>query len=302
LEDCLVAEDQLETVERRVEVQIQTPTGSLSFQLPQGSAFVGTAEEAQIRLTDEVLEPKHLELDWDGQELWVIHLGKGHRPVVNGRLVSESRLYSGDVVELGENSMRIRILRRVVAGRPTGMPVGGRAAGEEVRVEGDALRAAGGPGGEEAGQTPSPPPVDPEEQVLLEFTVHQLVRQPRKALLLAAVLVGFVVLLWLFIVPGNWAMLLLGIAIILGSVSAFVFPVHYRLSEAGVQIRGVLLRDFKRWDRFERYGIYPDAVQLFVSQRSLRGRVLKGTLIYFGDQRDKVVEIVKSKIGERQSK
>lgn len=287
-------ESEREVVERRAELQIQTKKGSLSFPLPEASSFLGTSDEAQISLEDEALEPRHLEFDWDGNELWLIYLGKGVRPAVNGELSSEARLFSGDQVEIGDVSVRVRILRRTVrrrgpvpAEQPQGpeVPPAGEAAGE------DRARAV-----TEAEKEAPEEPVPPEEQVLLEFTVHQLTQQPRKGVIVGALLVAFLVLVWFFLVPNNPTMLVISAVIILGSVSAFIFPLRYRLTEAGVEIKGVLIRDFKRWERFERFRVYPDAVQLFVPQRSLRGRVVKGTLIYFRDNREEVMAIIRDKI------
>lgn len=286
-------EHQQDVVERRAELQVQTKKGSLSFRLSDGSTFLGSSGDADIALEDEVLEPRHLEFDWDGAELWLIYLGSGVRPAVGGELVSETRLYSGDQVEIGEISIRVRILRRRIAGRPAGRTPDAAVPGTAVPAGGEDTAETGVP---QAGAEGAAEPAPPEEQVLLEYSVHQLTQNPRKSALVGGLLAVFLILLWFFVIPNNPTLLLVSIGVILASVSAFVFPMHYRLTEAGVEIRGVFIRDFKRWSRFQRYKAYPDAVQLLVSQRSIRGRIVKGTLIYFKDNRDEVMAIIENKI------
>jgi pSer/pThr/pTyr-binding forkhead associated (FHA) protein len=276
-------------VERRAELLIKDAGGERAFRLSTGSTFLGRGEEAQIRLPEDILEPKHVEFDWDGTELWLIYLGNGIRPLVNGELAAERQLHSGDAIEIGEASLRVRILRRNVAGREVDpVPVVAETASKPV-PEPDAV--------------PAPPlEIPPEERIRAQYTVHQLRQQRRRGTMMVAGLVVFFTLMWFFIIPGNTAMLAISVFVILGSVSAFLFPVHYKLTDAGVEIRGVLIRDNKKWTRFERYIVYPDAVQLLVPQRSLRGRVVKGTLVYFHDNKDQVMSVIREKLGEMPAK
>ncbi len=281
-------------VERRVELIFEGPRFSETVRLEKGSTFLGKGEESGIRIPDDVLEEKHIELDWDETELWLIHLGNGVRPMVNGELVAEANLRSGDRVELGEHAFKVRILRRTRPGAPEGRQ------GPSV-ARGPAPVAPAGPGeGEAAGPAPAPeappPPPSPDEQVLLEFTVHQLIEQPRKGMIVGVGAVLFFLVMWFWVIPGNVGLMLLAVIILLGAVGAFVFPLHYRITEAGVEIRGFPIRDRKRWSRFGSYVVYPDAVQLLLPQKDLRGRVLKGTLVFYGAHKDRILEIVAERV------
>ncbi len=247
---------------------------------------MGKGEESSIRIPDDALEDKHLELDWDGEDLWLIYLGKGIRPVVNGDLVAEANLQSGDRVEIGEHVFRVRILRRTRPGAPAP-----RTQQPAATTEPDAAAAT-----QAAEQAPPPLPPSPDEQVLLEFTVHQLLEQPRKGMIVGAGTVIFFLAMWFFIIPGNVPLMLLAVIILLGAVGAFVFPLHYRITEAGVEIRGFPIRDRKRWSRFGSYVEYPDAVQLLLPQKDIRGRVLKGTLVFFGEHKAEIMQIVKDRV------
>jgi pSer/pThr/pTyr-binding forkhead associated (FHA) protein len=282
-------------VERRAELILDAPGGQQTLRVKTGSTFLGRGEESDISLADDVLEAKHLEFDWDGTELWLIYLGKGIRPAVNGQLSAERQLANGDEIEIGETKLKVRILRRNVSGRATT----GAAAGTGASTQAPAA-ASEAPQVKEEALPPPPRELPPEERVRLEYTVHQVKQQPRKGAVIIGSLLFFFAVMWLWIIPGNTLMMAVSMLVILGSVSAFLFPVHYKITDAGVEIRGVLLRDNKKWTRFERYVVYPDAVQLLVSQRSLRGRVVKGTLVYFSGNRDEVMSVVREKLGDKE--
>lgn len=275
-----------DSVERRAELILEGPGLEGTHRLAMGSTFIGKGEGAGIRFADETLEDRHLELDWDGVELWLIHLGTGSRPLVNDKLSAEALLQSGDHVEIGEHGFRVRILRR---NRPAGA-----SARPEIKRE---PQAAPGAAAEEAPTEPVPaPPLRPEEQVLLEFSVHQVKEQPRKAAVVGVGLVGFFLLMAFVVIPGQIALIFLTMLILVGTVGAFLFPLHYRLTERGVEIRGFPVRDRKSWSRFASHVEYPDAVQLLLSQKDIRGRVLKGSLVYYGQHKDQVLEIVRARV------
>ena len=276
-----------DTIERRAELILEGPGLEGTVRLASGSSYVGKAQDATIRLPDATLEDRQLELDWDGNELWLIYLGKGARPLVNGELVAEANLRSGDRVEIGEHAFRVRILRR---SRPGATPVG--AAAPVVTPPATDTQ----PAAPDVSEAAAPPPPSPDQQVLLEFTVHQLREQPRKSTVVGAGMLAFFLLMWFVVIPGQVFLMFLAMAILIGTVGAFVFPLHYRLTEAGVEIRGFPVRDRKRWSRFASRVEYPDAVQLLLPQKDLRGRILKGSLVFYGQHKDRVLEIVRERV------
>lgn len=242
-----------------------------------GASFIGSGGDADIRLTGEVVEPKHLELDWDESELWLIYLGQGIRPVVNGSLVAEAQLRSGDRIELGEHTLTVRILRRTGpggAGVVTGAP----------------------PAQQVTAPEPEAPPVSLEDPVLLEYGVHLLRDQPRKGAVLVVGLLALFLMLRYVVIPDSPMLVAIAVVVMTGSLGAFLFPLRYRITEGGVELRGFPIRDRKRWSRFVSRVEFDDAVQMVVSQKDLRGRIVKGSLIYYGDHKDRVLEIVREKV------
>jgi hypothetical protein len=292
-----------EIVERRAELLLEEAPGqSRAFRLAEGQSYLGSGDDALIRVEDEVLSARHLELDWDGTELWLVYLNRGPRPLVNGKLVSEAQLRSGDHIEIVGRSLRVRILKRsrpataaeLAAGLATADTAPSRAGGS--RGQGDAATAPAPAAAQPAPAEPAPPVVRPDEQVLLEYSVHLLREQPRRGALVVAGLLAFPVVTYFWLVPGSATAAFIGTAVLVGSVGAYLFPLKYRLTEAGVEIRGFPVRDNKRWRRFASHVEFSDAVQLLVSQRDLRGRIIKGSLLYFGSHKDRIMEIVRAKV------
>jgi len=268
-------------VQRRAQLAVDGPSGLGTITLARGSSFIGSGENADIRLADETVEAKHLELDWDENELWLIYLGQGIRPVVNGSLVAEAQLGSGDRIELGEHTLTVRILRRTRPG-----------------ADGEASAALTAQRVTPIVTAPEPeaPPVSLEDPVLLEYGVHLLRDQPRKGAVLVMGLVALFLMMRYIVIPDSPMLLGIAVVVMVGSLGAFLFPLRYRITEGGVELRGFPIRDRKRWSRFVGRVEFDDAVQMVVSQKDLRGRIVKGTLIYYGDQKERVLEIVRDKV------
>ncbi|HEY3316253.1 MAG TPA: hypothetical protein VGL40_13375 [Bacillota bacterium] len=129
----------------------------------------------------------------------------------------------------------------------------------------------------------------------MRWSVHLARQYPRRSLWTA---VGIAATAVLFLVGGLgawWAVV--AVVIITASISAWVFPISYELTTRRVKMGNLLFREDKSWLRFNDYAVHPDSVQLLFDQRSLRGRVLKGLLLYFGpENRGEVLRIVRENV------
>ncbi|MEW6723857.1 MAG: hypothetical protein AB1331_02900 [Bacillota bacterium] len=90
-------------------------------------------------------------------------------------------------------------------------------------------------------------------------------------------------------------------AILTLSIGAYLFPITYTLSDQGVRFKNLLANEFRTWDKFSEFQVYPDAVQLFFPQRSLRNRVNKGFILFFENNRDEVLAMVQERLADRKS-
>lgn len=154
-------------------------------------------------------------------------------------------------------------------------------------------------GPEKPKPAPKPPvparPPEPEEEVLLKWSVHLARQNPRRTLLTALGVMGTLVVVLLAGLGLWWAIITL--IIIIGSISAWIFPIHYVLTNKGIKQYNFLSREERSWLRFTDYVIYDDAVQVAYDQRTLRGRILKGLMLYFGpDNREQIIQVVKDNV------
>ena len=133
------------------------------------------------------------------------------------------------------------------------------------------------------------------EQPALEWTVHLARRNPHKA----AVAVGVATLgagaaWWGFqsSVAG-----ILSLILLLASVSDFLFPVRYRLTEEGAEAAGLLFRRRMKWGDIRR--VMPDdlGVKLSPLPRHSRLEAYRGTYLWFGGNGDAVAEEVARRTG-----
>jgi len=129
----------------------------------------------------------------------------------------------------------------------------------------------------------------------LKWSVHLARQYPRRTLFTA---LGILATLAVVLLAGLglwWAFFTL--VIILGSISAWIFPIRYELTDRNVKQFNFLSREERSWLRFTDYVLYDDAVQLVYDQRTLRGRLLKGLMLYFGpNNREQIIQIVKDNV------
>lgn len=144
---------------------------------------------------------------------------------------------------------------------------------------------------------PRPParPPEPEEEVLLRWSVHLARQNPRRTMLTVLGILGTLAVIFLAGLGLKWAIITL--VIIIGSISAWIFPIRYVLTNKGVKQYNFLSREDRSWLRFTDYVLYNDAVQVTFDQRTIRGRIQKGLMLYFGpDNREQVIQIVKDNV------
>ena len=129
----------------------------------------------------------------------------------------------------------------------------------------------------------------------IEWTVHLARRNPRKtATALAMVTLGAVAAWWGFrsIVAG-----ILSLVLLLGSVSDYLFPVRYRLSEAGIEAAGLLFRRRMKWGEVRRVVRDELGVKLSPLPRPSRLEAYRGIYLWFAGNGDEVMEEVARRTG-----
>ena len=139
-----------------------------------------------------------------------------------------------------------------------------------------------------------PAVTEAEDKVLLTWRVHLLSRNRKTATWLTVVLAAGLSVVWISFHSLGWV--ILSAVLLLGSISTYILPVTYTLTEQEVRMRSLVSSEAKPWKRFTTYYTYPDAVHLAFDNRTFRGRVLRGYTLYFSGNREQVTSLIREKI------
>lgn len=130
-------------------------------------------------------------------------------------------------------------------------------------------------------------------KILLSWRVHPLMQQKRKGLILTLSSLGFLALI---ASSYEFAYVVVSAVMIIGAFGSFVLPSNYILTDQGIRFQNGMNNLERKWSAFGRYQVYPDGIQLLYKGKGLRERVLRGIFVYYGDQPDKVKEIIKEQM------
>ena len=136
-----------------------------------------------------------------------------------------------------------------------------------------------------------------DDKVLLTWRVHLLARSRKTTTWLAVAVLAGLSVVWISFHSIGWV--LLSALLLLGSISTYVLPVTYTLTDRELRMRTLVANEAKAWRRFAGFHIYPDAVHVAFDQHSLRGRMLRGYTLYFQGNREEVVAIIRDRVKPR---
>jgi len=131
---------------------------------------------------------------------------------------------------------------------------------------------------------------DVEDEILLEWEVHPLVSRRQTTIkMIIIALIAYTVAYFLFGAAG----VVLSIAFTIFPSAPYIFPTRYVLTRKGVHLINWIARDRNSWLSYESYVLFPDAVQLIFSPRTLSGKLLRGNILFFNEDEDIQEQIVK---------
>lgn len=136
--------------------------------------------------------------------------------------------------------------------------------------------------------------VEASQQPLLEYISHPAKRNMTVTYLVTIFLIICIVLVWLI----SFSILLtaLGILILFGSLAGFYFPTRYIFYGDHFLIKSKMQTLRKEWKQYRSF--YPDKNGVLLSPfgRPTRMENFRGIYVKFAGNKDKVLELVKSKI------
>ena len=126
---------------------------------------------------------------------------------------------------------------------------------------------------------------------ILAWKVHLLREEPKKALLIApVVLVGLVVSYFLF-----HSLLFPAVAMLMfaSALSEYLFPIRYEITSTGATARTMVGRTAVGWDRVKKYYVDDRGIKLSTLPTAGRLESYRGVYLRFGGSRDEVIEAVR---------
>ena len=147
------------------------------------------------------------------------------------------------------------------------------------------------------GSESAPPAGAAEEKgqiPLLEYVCHPAKRDLRITVLASVFIVVCVILVWL--ISFSPLLTALAVLILFGSLAGFYFPTRYYFYNDHLIVKTTLQALRKEWSQYRSF--YPDKHGVLLSPfaRPTRLENFRGLYIKFAGNRDKVLEIVRSKI------
>lgn len=132
----------------------------------------------------------------------------------------------------------------------------------------------------------------------LSWTSHPLLDNPRwKSAALIGVIVGFSSVVYYSLESLAYA--LTACTVLVAAMSRYFLPIHYCLTEREVAVTHAGVTRRMSWDCFQNLYVHPDGVFLSPFVRPSRLEAFRGCFLRFRNNRDEVLEFVRSEIQSR---
>jgi len=134
---------------------------------------------------------------------------------------------------------------------------------------------------------------------VLKWSSHPV---KRKALISILVIVLLFVV-WSVVYLATSSLFLTGLSVIimLGSLSSFFLPTHYELHQEKIKIRFFLTKREREWSTFRSFYVDKNGVLLSPFAKPSRLENFRGIYVRFSQNKDQVVDFVKSKMERQKS-
>lgn len=132
------------------------------------------------------------------------------------------------------------------------------------------------------------------EEMILKWVTHPV----KKSALISSLVVLFLLVVWLvvYLVTSSLFLTGLSVLIMLGSLSSFFLPTRYELDQDKVRIRYFLSTREREWNAFRSFYVDKNGILLSPFPKPSRLENFRGIYVRFNQNKDHVVEFVKSKI------
>jgi hypothetical protein len=129
---------------------------------------------------------------------------------------------------------------------------------------------------------------------VLKWSSHPV----KRSTLISVLVILFILFVWSVVYLTTSSFLLTGLAVVimLGSLSSFFLPTRYELDQEKVKIKSFLTTREREWRSFRSFYIDKNGVLLSPFPQPSRLENFRGIYVRFNQNKDQVVEFVKTKI------
>jgi len=137
------------------------------------------------------------------------------------------------------------------------------------------------------------------QETMLKWSSHPV----KKKALISILVIVFLFVVWLVVYLATSSLFLTGLSVVimLGSLSSFFLPTHYELDQEKVKIRFFLTKREREWSTFRSFYVDKNGVLLSPFAKPSRLENFRGVYVRFSQNKDQVVDLVKSKIERQKS-
>jgi hypothetical protein len=132
------------------------------------------------------------------------------------------------------------------------------------------------------------------DEVVLRWSTHPIKRSAKISILV--ILLLFIIWLLVYLTTFSPLLTVLSVVIMLGSLSPFFLPTYYELGEKKVRVKFFFSTKEKEWSTFRSYYVDKNGVLLSPFEKPSRLENFRGLYVRFNQNKEEVVDFVKSKI------
>ncbi len=132
------------------------------------------------------------------------------------------------------------------------------------------------------------------DEVVIRWSTHPVKRNTKISVLV--ILFLFVVWVLVYLTTFSLLLTLLSVVIMLGSLSPFFLPTYYELDNKKVKVKFFFNTKEREWNMFRSFYVDRNGVLLSPFDRPSRLENFRGLYVRFNQNKDQVVDFVKSKI------
>jgi hypothetical protein len=131
-------------------------------------------------------------------------------------------------------------------------------------------------------------------ETVLSWSTHPVMKKPLVSILVALFL--FIIWALVYLATLNLFFVAFSVVIMLGSLSSFFLPTYYELDNDKIKVRFFFTIKEKKWGMFRSFYVDKNGLLLSPFEKPSRLENFRGIYIRFNQNKDEVVDFVKSKI------